>query len=233
MEKLQPSEDEIIKLGKKLVSELALADGVDTLSKWMAHYLAELLHGVENAQSDTEKASKQKECCEVILRIWEKRESIPHINTPIRDLQPLLGVLQALEPKDPSYFLRQDKQAKASWQSFVDVLKGNSQHIIEVCIYASMGEELLAKSVEWLREYKDSLSEEELTFLKYIDIMVNKNKSLSFIIDKVNQGTDLSSLPAKERYEAIFNSFESRLDESKEALLDLKEEIMKDLKSNQ
>lgn len=28
----------VIKLGEKIVDELLLSDGVDTLSKWMAHY---------------------------------------------------------------------------------------------------------------------------------------------------------------------------------------------------
>lgn len=58
----------IIKLGKKIVDELLLSEGVDTLSKWMAHYIAELIEKAKNAEAE-EKEKYEKECFETILKL--------------------------------------------------------------------------------------------------------------------------------------------------------------------
>ena len=52
MEQSKHSEDEIIKLGKKLVKELDLEYSVNTLARWMSHYLAELLHNIDNEKTN-------------------------------------------------------------------------------------------------------------------------------------------------------------------------------------
>ena len=58
----------IIKLGEKIVDELLLSNGVDTLSKWMAHYIAELIEKVKNSEGE-EKEKYEKECFETILKL--------------------------------------------------------------------------------------------------------------------------------------------------------------------
>jgi hypothetical protein len=58
MEKLDHSA-EIINLGKKLVTELKLDNSVNTLGRWMAHYLAELMVAVENEKSLIKKRKLQ------------------------------------------------------------------------------------------------------------------------------------------------------------------------------
>jgi len=40
----------IINLGKALVEELGLDTGVDTLARWMAHYIAEQMEIAKNAK---------------------------------------------------------------------------------------------------------------------------------------------------------------------------------------
>lgn len=44
--------DSVLDLGRKLVQELDLDPGVDTLGRWMAHYVAELIHYADNATPD-------------------------------------------------------------------------------------------------------------------------------------------------------------------------------------
>jgi hypothetical protein len=211
-------------LGKKLVNELEIADGVDTLSKWMAHYLAELLHGIENANTAEEKAAKQKECCEVILKIWEKREQVPHINTPIRDLQPLLDVLKTLKEKDPNFFWNQtyDFSEDAIWKEFIETVQSNSIGIYTTSFLASIGEILLVKSQDWLKEHKNLMDESTIKLLAYLDGLVKQDQ-------EKNKELGLDKLSAKERYEAIFNKIESDLESSKNALQKLRKEVMSKL----
>jgi hypothetical protein len=67
---------EILSLGNKLVEELKLADSNDTLSRWMAHYLAELMTQAESATGEA-KANLEKQCFETILKIWANRGITP------------------------------------------------------------------------------------------------------------------------------------------------------------
>ena len=52
MEKLKHSEESIIKLGEKLVTELNLEGSSNTLARWMSHYIAELIEKINLATSE-------------------------------------------------------------------------------------------------------------------------------------------------------------------------------------
>jgi hypothetical protein len=72
----------IIKLGKKIVDELLLSEGVDTLSKWMAHYIAELIDKAKNAEGE-EKEKYEKECFETILKLWGEIHKVSNVKAPL------------------------------------------------------------------------------------------------------------------------------------------------------
>lgn len=97
MEDLE-AQNKIIELGKKIVRELKLDPGVDTLSKWMAHYLAEKITFSENLIG-RKKIDSEKECCEIILKIWEYRWTIPNNKPFYNDFTPLMKTLEMLNPK--------------------------------------------------------------------------------------------------------------------------------------
>lgn len=73
MEKSNPSEEEVLKLGKKIIEELQLSARGKTLERWMSHYLAELLLKVETCENIDKKNIMKKECSEVILKLWALR----------------------------------------------------------------------------------------------------------------------------------------------------------------
>jgi hypothetical protein len=104
MENSEQSE-KIIDLGKLLVRELGLEPGVDTLARWMAHYLAEKMHKVELLPQGNEKAEAQKECCELILKIWDHRSQMPRGRRPFENFEPILKVLESLDPDNNEPFL--------------------------------------------------------------------------------------------------------------------------------
>lgn len=55
MGQLKHSEEEIIKLAKKLVKELNLEYSTITLARWMSHYIAELIQNIDTSESKEEK----------------------------------------------------------------------------------------------------------------------------------------------------------------------------------
>jgi len=104
MENSEQSE-KIINLGKMLVKELGLEPGVDTLGRWMAHYLAEKIHEVEILPKGDRKAESEKECCELILKIWDHRSEMPRGRRPFENFEPILKVLESIDPDNREPFL--------------------------------------------------------------------------------------------------------------------------------
>lgn len=65
--------DELKQKGRQIISELELERGSST-QKWMAHYIAELMHRSEHADSEEERSSTAFRCAEVISRLWDLRQ---------------------------------------------------------------------------------------------------------------------------------------------------------------
>lgn len=88
-----------INLGKALVATLEERDHVDTLSAWMAHYVAELMELADRAGED--KAVAQHRCSEAILRLWKHRASMPSGHRPFEAFDEIIRTLDRLNPDDP------------------------------------------------------------------------------------------------------------------------------------
>lgn len=104
MENLELQE-KVINLGKLFVKELKLEPGVDTFSRWMAHYLAEKISVAEQSEGD-EKEAAEKECFEVILKLWAHRHYLPSGRRPLQSFQPILDLLSELNPdtEEPYFY---------------------------------------------------------------------------------------------------------------------------------
>lgn len=108
-------QNRIINLGKLLVKELGLENGVDTLSRWMAHYVAEKISFIERLPEGKEKENTQKECFDAILKLWENRWEFPQGKRPLERLEPILNVLNRINPeKEESFFYRRSDISKIS-----------------------------------------------------------------------------------------------------------------------
>ena len=75
----------VINLGKLLVKELGLETSNDTLSRWMAHYIAEKIAKSESLPLGKEKDDAEKDCLETILKVWERRWLLPSGKRPLED----------------------------------------------------------------------------------------------------------------------------------------------------
>ena len=75
--------DSVLALGKKLVDELGLEQSVDTLGRWMAHYIAEKMEAAESATGEA-RDRKMSECSDAILKLWAHRSELPNASTPVQ-----------------------------------------------------------------------------------------------------------------------------------------------------
>ena len=102
---LSPIPKGILDIGRALVEELGPDRDVDTLSRWMAHYIAELIYAVESA-NDKDRQAKLDKCADAILKLWGHRHQLPNGKRPFEDWEPILRALESLDPADdtPRYF---------------------------------------------------------------------------------------------------------------------------------
>jgi len=85
----------IINLGKQFVKELELEPGVDTISRWMAHYLADKMIAAENSSGKKKKLAEE-ECFNTILKLWKHRWNLPSGKQPYEDFKPILDTLHKI-----------------------------------------------------------------------------------------------------------------------------------------
>ncbi|WP_405199225.1 hypothetical protein [Christiangramia sp. LLG6405-1] len=227
MEESKHSEEEIIKLGEKLVKELDLEYSVNTLGRWMSHYLAELIQNVDNAQSEEEKILLQKECCEVILKLWAQKDNLP-IRKPLDDLKPVMEVLKVLnEEKEfsilPRWLEYKSLQRENEWATFVDKVKNSSEKIFSNVVQMNLHKDILNKDEEWMKEHKEFLSEDQVKFFELIDVF-NKNIPGNGVVDLNNFKLSNNN---KERVEFMFKELEKLIDDQKKELLKIKAKYIK------
>jgi hypothetical protein len=88
-----------LELGTHLVRELGLIDSNDTLSRWLAHHLAELMTAVEKAEAPAGKAAALNQATEVIAQLWKNREVLPGHANPLARYREALAVLSEFEER--------------------------------------------------------------------------------------------------------------------------------------
>jgi len=96
----------VVELGKRIVAGLKL--GNDVTAQWMAHLVAEKISAAEQA-SETARDTAVAECVDVILKLWAHRYTLPPYMRPLRELDPLLRILNFLGVNDADelrYFSR-------------------------------------------------------------------------------------------------------------------------------
>lgn len=106
-------------MGKLLVNELGLENSTDTLSRWMAHYISEKIVLLENMPAGDDKSNVERDCYETILKVWEHRWLLPSGNRPLENFEPILKVLDKLNP---------DKSEPFYWRIFERELRNKEEN---------------------------------------------------------------------------------------------------------
>src|SRR5689334_16355856 len=92
-EQSKPPRD-VVALGERIVEELGLTDATDTLGRWMAHRLAELLDEAEHGRSAKRRDAAATRATDLVLEIWKHRSAWPTGWPP----ESAAAVLKAIDP---------------------------------------------------------------------------------------------------------------------------------------
>ena len=88
---------DLLGLGTHLVHELGLRDSTDTMGRWLAHHLAELIYAARNKKGP-HRLKARNQAAELILKIWERRASLPGKANPLAEYRDILRVLRCFSP---------------------------------------------------------------------------------------------------------------------------------------
>lgn len=86
-------------LGNLLVAHL---DGTDTLGRWMAHYIANLMNEAEAATGERA-LELRSQCSTEILKLWKHRFGLPGNDRPMSSFEPILRAFEKLDPERPAW----------------------------------------------------------------------------------------------------------------------------------
>lgn len=148
--------DTTIALGQRILEELKLDHEMDTLGRWLAHYLAEKMESAASAPEGTTGDAARRECVDLILRLWERRQTWP-LSAPLKDVADRLDEL--LAPK-PRFFHATTKTSNP----FLDLLHGLEElhhKEIQICLAAWIAGLNLSQDREFLHNHSENLGDDE------------------------------------------------------------------------
>lgn len=150
--------DNVLELGRKLVEQLDLEESDDTLGRWMAHYIAELIAKSEHSTGEN-KIVVQRECFAMILSLWKHRSALPNGKRPFEDIEPILHTIESLNPEHESrrYYRHArpptgeiaDTPEQAKWLKLADGFDHSAKILIGYCL-SQAAKAALEKSKEWI-----------------------------------------------------------------------------------
>jgi hypothetical protein len=145
-------------LGRRIVDELGLEKGVDTLARWMAHYIAELMSTAAHAATTEERLRIEQQCAEIVLRVWERRSSWPS-GWPPAGAEELTRAL-ADRPYQGS-----DLPAKTTWAGAIPYLEELHRRELRVYLNGALLVTDTSSEQSWLAEWGRQLEENERELL--------------------------------------------------------------------
>ncbi len=141
------------------MEELELEDSTDTLGRWMAHYIADLIVNAESSTGE-EKRSVERVCFNSILALWSHRAELPNGKRPFEELEPVVRAVESLDPEDdtPRYYRSARTSAgdteenceSETWLKMVDGLDYSAKVLIGFCL-SQAARAAADKSREWIK----------------------------------------------------------------------------------
>lgn len=209
-------QEKVISLGKALVDELGLEPGVDTLSRWLAHYIAEQLTCLDSAKGEV-KAQVQHRCFETILTLWQHRSSFRNNHRPFENFEAIFKTLDALNPENPHSFYRfwnQDDEADNAvsdedakqWLNMAIGIDQAARVWINFALSQAVERALDEKTKDWLDKAISLMPDDDLVVIhrlvskdddigegeKANQIRIDKIKNLETKLEKLDSFIELS-----------------------------------------
>ncbi len=212
----------VLELGRQLVSEFEEPEQADTLSKWMAHYLAEQIFAAQAARGKA-RDTLQVNCADLILKLWAHRHALPRGRRPLEAFEPAMQTLEQLRSDQPRYSVLHDipdtRKLPEPAKSFLSValtIDRAASAIIQYCLAESVSQ-IPKKDRRWLKFIKavESSHPADVTLIIEMvsasdDLITKKDRVTTAAIKKIERlRSDLDKL--QEVAKPMRQHFETRI----------------------
>lgn len=185
------------------MKELDLEDSVDTLGRWMAHRIAELMEQTEQAPTEAERESAKRECTDVIVRLWEHRMKFP-FKPPLADIAKFLKNVTS----DPSpCHWEKPELPDGTWNSILPHLEKLQEREYIICRDAAVAEISLEKERELLNKHREQISDKECQIIECLLNLQEQMNGDNYSLDSIRI-PKFTSLSAKERKQKTLEALE-------------------------
>lgn len=104
MESSKITNQEVINLGKAIITDLGMEISCNTPARWLVHYIAENIHKSENCQGEDKDVAERK-CVDAIFKLWHHRSELPRGINPFTEFDSVFRGLSRLDSSSQkSYF---------------------------------------------------------------------------------------------------------------------------------
>jgi hypothetical protein len=216
--------NEILALGERIVRELELEPGVDTLGRWLAHHLAELILAARESEG-AQREIAQKTAVDLILKIWSRRHDVPGGANPLRKLEEVIAILRFLRPDAWPYGVRDEFGSQRLLKKAFEGL----QHIVAHGTLLASG--ISGRKVKF-GEAEGFVEQDEAVLVETVNAWIDlynsapKGRIVSFILDDATElETAKSELEELQKLDPDLRArrlFELQIDRLIETLTDLK-----------
>lgn len=139
----------------------------------MINYLAEQITLAENGSEEAKKNSVN-----VILKLWERRATLPNGTRPFESFEPIFKALESLSPESqmPRYYHRVESDKldelveSEKWVEIANRLDETARTLITFMIEQAVTSSYSEETKEWLKTINGTVESDEFDFiLKYSD----------------------------------------------------------------
>lgn len=160
---------DVVNLGHAILRELQLSDTNNTLVRWMAHYIAEVMDRAERADESGTRESAQRECADLIIRLWDTRQRWPHNIAPLSKVVPLIE--KALS--EYKYSRQHPKDNHTDWIAALEHLNSLQSKEMMLCwqgIFLQLSPEEVAEEIKKAKAFGVALDPTEQKILELLEI---------------------------------------------------------------
>lgn len=207
---------DLLLLGKTISKELDLDEDNDTLSKWMAHHLSELITQAERAAPGEAKKKLEKEAAQTIIKLWENRAAYGRGINPLSDLVPAIKTLKVLSPDIAGIF------GVIGGKSSLSNLFESFRQLLQIVILFQSEQKDLKKLLAKAAKTTKFQNDQEKYILSALSAWLNeKHIRVLLTIGEVS-----------EENEKLTDAFSARLQDVRQGLISLEREFSRRVRMN-
>jgi hypothetical protein len=196
---------EVIDLGEKIVSEFGSEDRIDTLSRWMSHYIAQQIELIKNSSGRGRSAAESR-CVEAILSLWRHRAFLPYNNRPFENFEKVFDTIQKLNSENPrSFYFERDQSIKESntiktgdkqlkrWLKVIEGIDRSTKVCLEHALIEAFNIASDRNTKDWIKRALRVDNTDEITLSRALfpaNILTNENLSKELKTIKMKEGIE-------------------------------------------